>query len=511
MARPVPPLADRPTLVLHFTVDQLKAEYLDVYAPQFTGGLARLLKGGAVFTNAFQDHGITETAPGHASTLSGRFPRSTGIVGNEAGVKDPEMPLLAGARGDPASPFRFRGTTLADWMRFSNPLARALSISRKDRGAILPLGRARGEAYWFGTNGIVTTSRYYGDTLPTWVQAFNARRLPQRHAGYTWELLLPASEYAEPDSVEVEAKGEDYTFPHRLSTDTARAASGFYQFPMMDSVLLHLALDGLQARQLGENPVRTDLLAISLSTTDAVGHKYGPDSREIHDQILRLDRYLGQFLDSLYRLRDSTKIVISLTADHGVTPYPVPGHWTRYRTEPAGYADLRPLAAALRHEVVEAGVDSAGFRWELETLYLDHDAFARAAVNRDSVARAYVRRASQIPGVLRADVWSDIAKEDPRRDVFVRRWQHMFPPDLQVAAVVVLRPFWYWAGGETANHGSPHYQDAHVPIIFAGAGIRPGRYADFVRVVDIAPTLAEVVRVRPMEALDGTVLRQALR
>ncbi|MEO6446911.1 MAG: alkaline phosphatase family protein, partial [Gemmatimonadaceae bacterium] len=308
-----------PSLVVLITVDQLRPEYLELYRPQFTGGFARLLNGGAIFTNAFHDHGITETAPGHASTLSGRFPRSTGIVANNAGVLDPQAPLI-GVAGDPASPFRFRGTTLADWLRYADPQSRAVSVSRKDRGAILPLGRAKGEAYWFAPSGMFTTSRYYSDTLPGWVQRFNARRLPQAYAGKQWDLLLPASSYPEPDSLPYESFGKGYLFPHLFPEDSATAGAVIAGAPMMDEITLQLALDGVRARELGASPGRTDLLAVSLSTTDAVGHRYGPDSRELHDQIVRVDRYLGAFIDSLYRMRDSASIVFALTSDHGVAP-----------------------------------------------------------------------------------------------------------------------------------------------------------------------------------------------
>lgn len=501
----------RPSLVLFLAVDQLKPEYLDVYRPQLTGGLARLLREGAYFANAYQDHAITETAPGHASMLSGRFPRSTGIVANTDGVQDPATPLVE-ARGDGASPYRFRGTTLGDWLRYHDPMSRLLSVSRKDRSAILPLGRAKGSAFWYALDGTFTTSTYYADTLPTWIKRFNARRLPQRQAGQAWTLLLDPSAYAEPDSVEFEGAGGGSTFPHVVPADTARATRALQNFPVMDDITLQLALEGLQANQLGSQEGRTDLLSISLSTTDAIGHRYGPDSREIHDQVLRLDRYLGAFLDSLYKLRDSSRIVIAMTSDHGAGPNPNPAVTTRYRKGVAGTTDIRPVAAAIRRSVIAAGVDSSAFRYDGEVLFLEPEPFSRARVSRDSVARVYARMVSRAPGVLRAEVWDDVRKRDPRRDPLTRRWQHMIAPDMPAAVVVTLKPFWYWAEGTNfGRHGTPHDYDAHVPVIFAGAGIRPGRYTDFTRVVDIAPTLAAVVRVRPMEALDGVVLRKALR
>jgi predicted AlkP superfamily pyrophosphatase or phosphodiesterase len=198
------PSSGTPTLVLVLTVDQMRPDYFTRFGSQLTGGLGRLYRGGAVFLSGWQDHAITETAPGHASILSGRFPRNTGITTNSAGVLDSQAPLINGG-GSPASPFRFRGTTLTDWMRMADPRTRALSVSRKDRGAILPLGRAKQNAFWYSYNGAFTTSRYYADTLPTCVQQFNDRRLPQAMHGRKWELALPESSYPERDDVKAES------------------------------------------------------------------------------------------------------------------------------------------------------------------------------------------------------------------------------------------------------------------------------------------------------------------
>ena len=178
-----------PTLVVQITVDQLRPDYLDRFAPQLTGGLGRLMRNGARFTNAAHDHAATETAPGHATVWSGRHPSHTGIVTNAIGVGDPQSPVLFGRVGG-ASPFRFRGSALFDWIRIDDPASRALSVSRKDRGAILPIGRAKQQAYWYSGDGRFTTSRYYADTLPTWVQRFNARDFLSRYRGKDWTLLL---------------------------------------------------------------------------------------------------------------------------------------------------------------------------------------------------------------------------------------------------------------------------------------------------------------------------------
>ncbi len=189
-----------PTLLVHITVDQFRADYLTRWRPQLTGGLAYLLRTGAVFTRAYQDHAMTETAPGHATVLSGRNPHATGIVHNDEGVPDTSATgRLIGATGTGASPWRFRGTELFDWIEARYPDARALSVSRKDRGAILPIGRARQQVYWY-VRGAFTTSRYYADSLPDWIKAFNAGLSRAYAPGTVWDLLLPAQSYAEPDN-----------------------------------------------------------------------------------------------------------------------------------------------------------------------------------------------------------------------------------------------------------------------------------------------------------------------
>lgn len=504
------PPASRPTLVVMLTVDQLRPDYLTLWESQFEGGLARLLKGGAVYLNGFQDHANTETAPGHSTVLSGRHPRSTGIISNSLGVYDPQFPLI-GARGDPASPFRFRGTTLVDWLRASNPRAKALSVSRKDRGAILSFGRAVQPVFWYASsNGTFTTSRYYSDSLPGWVQAFNDRRLPHQFAGKSWDLLLDESEYAEADSVPHESGGRDYTFPHSIPADPALAAQAIAGFPFMDQLTLSFALEGVRQMQLGAGP-GTDLLAVSLSTTDAVGHRFGPDSREIHDHIVRLDRYLGAFFDTLFTLRDSTRIVIALTSDHGVTP--LPSSRSRYPNQGAGKVNIRPAIVPLFASLRALRVDTSAFAFDDEgILYLDESALYERGLRAEAVARTFASEVMKVPGVLRVDRLSTLATKDTTRDYVARRWLHMLPPDMNAAAVVTLKPYWYWSTVNFATHGSPHDSDANVPIIFFGAGIRPGRHSNKVLVVDIAPTLAEIIGVRPMEEhLDGRPLRDAIR
>jgi predicted AlkP superfamily pyrophosphatase or phosphodiesterase len=498
-----------PTLVVMITIDGFREANLDKFGSQMTGGLARLKNGGAWFTNAHHDHAITETAPGHASLLSGRFPRSTGISANRAGVLDQNAPLLGSSGVLGASPTRFQGTALFDWLKARDSKSRALSVSAKDRGAILPVGKAREQIYWYPGDGEFTTSRYYADSLPTWVTAFNARRIAQSYAGKSWTLLLPASSYPEPDSVPVEGAGNDFVFPHPMPVDSLQAAVWLRATPFMDEATVALALEGVRAMGLGAGPA-TDLLAVSLSATDAVNHRLGPDSREAHDQVLRDDRVIGVLLDSLFKMRDPSRVVVVLSADHGFTTIPELAPST-VNPHPVRGVSLLPALAAARARMVALKVDTGAIEVDQQIVLMDHEAFARAKVDPKVIIKVFEDAAKAIPGVRRVDRLADLYKADTVHDAIARRWTHQFPANSNVELVATLTAGSLWAAPLVASHGSPYDIDSNVPIIFYGPGIAPGRYSDFVRTVDIAPTLAQLLKITPAEKLDGVPLRKALR
>lgn len=499
---------NRPKLVVFITVDQMRADYPDRWAAQLSRGLKRLATEGAFFTNAFQDHAVTETAPGHSVTMSGRFPRSTGILRNSAGVEDPQAPLVT-SRDPGASPFRFRGSVLIDWIRARDPRSRALSVSRKDRGAILPMGRAKQNVFWYATsNGELTTSTYYADTLPDWVKRVNARQFAQHHAGAPWTLLRDARDYTEADSVPVENNGRNFTFPHVLPSTPEGAARELPYTPWMDELIVAAALEGLQTLDLGKGP-QTDVLAVSLSATDYIGHRYGPDSREQHDNILRLDRTLGVLIDSLYKLRDSSTIVFALTADHGVTSFPELTAQRTHRPVVTRY-DLRPSRRALRDMLVAAKVDSDAVVLDGPLVYVDRGAFAEAGVDPEPLLRRFTDVVQKAPGIARVTRVRDLATMDTVHNDVARRWRHMIPSDSPVEYVITPVEGSYPVGATVAEHGEPYADDAHVPVILYGPWYKPGRYGERALVADLAPTLAWVIGVPPTEKVDGRVLKRAV-
>jgi predicted AlkP superfamily pyrophosphatase or phosphodiesterase len=496
-----------PSLVVLITVDQLRGDYLDRFGPQFNRGLGRLARGGAWFSNAHHDHAITETAPGHATLLAGRFPRSTGIMSNFIGVYDAAAPLVGATGAGGASPHRFQGTTLVDWLRARDSRSRTLSVSMKDRGAILPVGRSRADVYWYYSDGRFTTSKYYRDTLPEWVGRFNARRLPQSFAGRSWTLLLADSAYKEADSVSVEMGGVDFLFPHRIPDDSAQAASAVRATPWMDEITLDFALDGLRALSLGEGS-RTDVLAISLSATDYIGHSFGPDSREIHDNILRLDRSLGVFLDSLFKLRDSSRVAIVLTGDHGVGM--IPELAARSVKPTPVRVNASALALRLRGLAAAARIDSSHLYLAQQIVLADRNALKNRRASLDSVLAAFAMQAKMLPGISRVDRIQDLLRGDTINDPVARRWVHQLPAQTDAELVITLTPSSIFGAG-VATHGSPYDYDTHIPLIFYGPWFKPGKYSEFVRTVDLAPTLAEITGVKPAERIDGVVLRRALK
>jgi arylsulfatase A-like enzyme len=264
------------------------------------------------------------------------------------------------------------------------------------------------------------------------------------------------------------------------------------------------------------------VLAISLSTTDAIGHKYGPDSRELHDHILRLDHAVGVFLDSLFKLRNEKDVVIALTADHGLSPYPEV-HTTHDSNAGAIRVNVRPVLQKLSSTLAARGVPGNGldylggvyvgngFFFDSGVLQLDRAALQRANVSVDTLLAGVRADFLKVPGVARAERISTLATADTVNDKIARRWLHMFSDESTAALVVSLAPYDYWMTYYLAQHGSPNDPDAHVPILFYGSQFKAGRYADFATVADMAPTLAFVAHVTPLEKLDGHLLQNAIR
>jgi predicted AlkP superfamily pyrophosphatase or phosphodiesterase len=494
---PTAPQPERPRLVLVVSVDQMKAEYLTRFRDLFTGGLKRLGQQGAVFTNARYRHASTETGPGHSVILSGRSPRSSGIVGNSwydralhkvvNVVDDPTVRVLGG-EGRAASPAHFVGFTVGDMLKASSPGSRVVGVSFKDRAAILMSGPRADAAYWYeAAGGRFVTSSYYTRETPAWLEAWNARREPDAYAGRLWERLLPDPatylHYAGEDDVAGEWDGKDTVFPHHIKS--APPSPEFYddlrRTPFADEILLDAAMAAMEAHGLGRDDT-TDLLAISFSACDVVGHTYGPDSQEVLDLVLRLDRTLGRLFDEVDRRVGAGRTLFVLTADHGVMPLVEVLKSRGIDARRASPGDLHaPVLAALARRF--PGADGLVAAVDPPDYTLDLDAIRRQGLKRRDVEET-IREALLQTGLVDAVyTQAQLLGDPPSNDPYFALHQRAFFAPRSADLVGRVKKYVYLGGyGGGTGHGTPYEYDREVPIVFMGPGIAAGR-----RDVDCGP------------------------
>lgn len=510
-----------PKLVVFMSIDQGRAEYLERFRPVLEGGLLLLLERGVVFTETHHAHAGTVTAPGHASLSTGRFPSHSGIVGNhwfDRGenrevycVEDRESPVLSLEEDEPKrpkalgrSPRRLLGTALGDWMKRRSRASKVYSAAGKDRAAVLMGGKTADGAFWFdGESGQWVSSRYYMNEYPDWVREFHARRLADSYFGRTWEPL-PVAE-ALLSSMKIQASGagaKDAGIPKVLGRGSLSQDSGFYptlfETPFLESYLLAFAETLVREEELGSDEA-TDLLALGFSSVDSVGHDYGPNSREILDAIMRLDRELGAFFRFLDRTIGLSRVAVALSADHGVAPLP---EYQASHGLPGGRISARDLAC-----LEKAGAPD----WFLAPLHFDYQALAKANVKRETAEALVAKELAACPGVAR--VWTRTEMEkaetmdagvDPTLLQFARGFYAERSPDIIVQFEEGLIDE---RNGTT--HGSPYEYDTHVPGILLWPGFPPRTLPDRIATVDLSVTIASLLGVETPSDVDG-VDRSAL-
>ncbi len=526
------PPAAPPRLAVVITVDQLRADYLTRFRPFFgPDGFNRLLAGGAVFTDAHYRHSVTLTAPGHASILSGVFAETHGVIANSwldrsswqviNSVEDTASPLVGTtapyspgniiARKAGRSPKNFRATTVGDQLKLRRgATSRVVSVSNKDRAAILLGGKLADQAYWV-EKGVFVTSRHYREQLPDWAAAFNERHAAAKLHGATWERLLDASLYDTvqgPDDApgESDAHGLARTFPKTVDGGRRELSNRFFNAfdvtPFATEMLGAFAELALQEEKLGHHAT-TDLFCVSFSQIDTAGHAYGPDSHEIMDSMVRLDRVLARLLAALDRAVGLSNCLIVLTADHGVCPLPErvqaahPGlPAARYSLKELESAVQRALDAAfgpLPESEIWFTRNNTNFHLRASALKLKQLAAADVA----RVVRDALLTTEPVAQAFTAEEIRTFPAEGDSLEAMVRRSHH---PAISGEVFYTTKPY-YFVREDGAAHGSPHNYDTHVPLIWFGAGIAPGVHPRRVGIDDIAPTLSALLQVpAPPEA-----------
>ncbi|HYN85792.1 MAG TPA: alkaline phosphatase family protein [Pyrinomonadaceae bacterium] len=535
----------RPRLVLFIAVDQFRYEYVERFGDLFAAnGLRRMMREGASWANANYDHVPTETAPGHATMLTGAWPSETGVIGNEwyernakgdggrrvFNTADDEARILGGGDEESgASPRRLLASTVGDELRLASAgRSKVIGVSVKDRGAMMPVGRNASAAYWLSAqNGAMVSSSYYFKELPAWVARFNAQRPSDKYFGARWDRLAPEAEYARRAGADDAAwergtQGKTRnTFPHTVTGGAERPNRNFYAelpyTPFANDILVDFAKEAITNEGLGAD-ADTDVLSVSFSANDYVGHRYGPYSHETMDAVLRVDRQIGallDFVDSRVGLRNT---VVALTADHGVAP--IPEHSASLRLPGA-----RVKQEEIREKIKEglrdrlAPNDSAGraddylleYTAKNGNVYLNLEALRRDRVSRADAERAACEGALRVEGMARCFTRTQLERGAiSPNDPVARRVLHGFHVLRSGDAVVVPQPF-ALVVTYTADHYSPYSYDTHVPLMIMGGGVAPGRYEQAATPADLAPTLAVLLRSETPSNATGRVLIEAIR
>jgi predicted AlkP superfamily pyrophosphatase or phosphodiesterase len=514
-------------LVVGIVIDQFRYDYLTRFQDQFgEGGFKRLLSDGAVFANANYVHTPTYTACGHATFMSGATPAMNGIIGNEwydrdsakrvTSVNDEKTKLVGGKEGSAGmSPHRLIGTTLGDEMKLATEgQAKVVGISYKDRSAILPSGKHPNGAYWYSLDtGNFVTSDYYLKDLPGWVKAFNRDQHSDKYFGKVWERLLPETAYqrSEPDDAPYRKPHAGMRFPYTLNGGEEKPGAKFYnQFeasPFANDHLVNFAKAAIESEQLGADDT-PDLLTISFSSNDLVGHSFGPYSQEVQDITLRTDRALAELFSYLDRKIGFDHVLVALTADHGVAPVPEQVRALGYGGRVEAKQATDAVTAALNQRY---GDDKWILTFVNGNIYFDESVISRRKLDLEEVETVASQAVMKIHGIAAAVTGTQIMAGRLPNTPIAASIANGYFPTRNGNLIIVPRPFYLFGEGVTATHGTPYSYDTHVPVILFGPGVTAGRYPGVTSPADIAPTLSWMLRVEKPSNAVGRILTEALR
>ena len=500
----------KPKLVLAVVIDQFRYDYLTRFRADYHAGLARLLNEGAVYTEAHYIHYPTITAVGHSTFLTGATPSVSGIIGNEwydraakkqvTSVSDETTKLLGGAAGaTAASPRRMLVSTFPDELKMAArggpQTSRVIGISIKDRAAILPAGHMADAAYWFDDgSGHFVTSDYYMSELPEWVKAAN-------EAG-------PAAKYRDAEWLPLNAGAGSKPFCTLAAGGAVPKCGSIEATPFGNDLVEEFAEKAVANEQLGRHE-GTDVLAVSFSSNDYVGHRLGPDHPAVRDISIRTDIALGKLLDFIDAQIGKGHTLVVLTGDHGVAPVP---EVNQARRMPGGRINTAQLSQALNQALSEKF--GAG-KWILagggEAIYLDYETAAKNKADLREVRRVAAETLRAMPHIARVFTRDELMTYGGAADVVGQAVVRGYYAARSGDITVVQEPYYLFGGTSGTSHSTPYSYDSHVPVIFYGAGVLPGVYRRRIAPNDIAPTLSSLFDVETPSGAFGEVLREVAR
>jgi predicted AlkP superfamily pyrophosphatase or phosphodiesterase len=530
----------KPRLAVLLVFDQMRGDYLTRWEKLYTEkGFRRLMREGAWFDNCHYPYAHTVTGPGHASMLTGCSPEKHGIVGNEwfdrasgkeigcvASDRYECVPPLAKSGGKTASskwlgasPDRLLLPTVGDVLKEkSGSKGRVVSLSFKDRSAILPAGHHPDSCYWLDTvSGTFVTSTYYRDRLEPWVADFNQRKPADKWFDKDWTRLRPDLDYRDysgPDDVDAEGIGifQGRAFPHRLTGGVKKVSplyfQALYNSPFGNELMLDLAKRAIDTLQLGQRD-DPDLVCLSFSCNDPIGHCWGPDSQEVLDVTLRSDRIVEELLAYLDAKVGKGQYVIAMSADHGIGPLP---EVSRQQGKPAGRISptvlSRDAEKFLQQSFGKLGdekthwIEDASYPW----IYLNREAIHEHGFEEDEVEQALARWIKEQPGFLTAYGRNQLLRGLPEDDKIGAQVRRSFYADRSGDLEAVVKPYYLCTSRLTGTlHGTPHPYDTHVPLVVYGAGIQPGRHKEKVTPQAVAAILSRALDIPAPEGAEAAV------
>ena len=518
----------RPKLVVGLVVDQMRWDYLYRYADRFApnGGFKRLVGQGFSCENTMIPYTPTVTACGHTAIYTGTVPAINGITGNnwydneqrkEVYCTDDKTVSTVGSTSalGQMSPRNMLVTTICDELRLAtNFKSKVVGVAIKDRGGILPAGHSANAAYWYdNTNGNFITSTFYMNTLPQWAQDFNNKKLVDQYYAQGWNTLYPINTYEQSTADEKTYESKPFGaaakgFPYDLKSYTGKNYGIISSTPMGNSLTAEFAKAAVTGEQLGADNI-TDFLAVSFSSTDYIGHSFGPNSVEQEDDFLRLDKELGLFLDFLDAKVGKNQYLVFFSADHGVAH--IPGFLEEHHI-PTGILPIATFNSELNEKLKSNfGIDKLISSTDNYQIYFAENKIDSAKLNRDEVMKFTISVLESNPLIARViptDKFSSSTLNKTLREMLINGYYPRRSGDIQI----ILQPQVLEGFSKTGTtHGLWNPYDSHIPLLWYGWGIKPGKLNRETYMTDIAPTLAALLHIQAPSGTVGKVIEEVGR
>lgn len=520
-------VTQKPKLVVGIMVDQMKQEYLLRFYDQFgEGGFKRLVEEGFVARNGQYNYAGTSTGPGHASVYTGTTPSVHGIVGNgwysrllKRSVYCAEDTVVTAVGGSESnghiSPANLYASTITDELKlFTQKRAKVIAMSIKDRGSALPGGHLSDGSYWYDAKtGNFMTSSYYMESLPAWMSDFNDQGKAAAYLKNTWNTLFPIDQYTasgiDNSPYEAPFKGKDTpTFPYDLAA-LSKENGDFGMLPNTpfgNTILADLAIASLDGESLGADAI-TDFLAVSFSSTDYIGHRFGPQSKEVQDTYLRLDKELARLFAALDDKVGKGNYTAFLSADHAVAE-------NSKRMKDDGFRvdnfPTRTFSTYIKDAVNKKFGEGEWLERTGTQIFINHDLIDDTNTDLYAMQIFIAEAAMKYPGVHLALTARDLVRNSYDRGPKMLV-QNNYHTKESGDVYVILDPAWQAGRSKGTGHGNPWTYDTHVPILFYGWGITPGNSVREISITDIAPTISMLLNMRLPNGATGQPITEIFK